>query len=155
MGWREYAERVQRGGDKRDNRDISSEAGAFVPNVPNVPAALPLDPKGLQRCRASLGSLDPERPMHGVSADRWQQLLDDAQWLAETFGAQAARNGWSAPDLFGRWPGIDAMGGIADRLNSSRSLVLSADRAAWRINGVTFTYNRGSYALPLIWEVQP
>lgn len=151
MGWRDYAERVQSGGDKRDNRDISSDAGAFVPNVPNVPAALPLDPKGLQRVRASLGGLDAGSPLHGLPADRWRQLIDDAEWLAETFGTQAARDGWSAADLFGRWPGLDGMGGIADRLSSSRSLVMSADKAVWRIGSVTFSYNRGSYDLPLIW----
>ncbi|WP_066561164.1 hypothetical protein [Croceicoccus bisphenolivorans] len=120
-----------------------------------MPGSLPLDPKGLRRCVERLSRLDPLAPLHGLSVDRWRQLLDDAEWLAETFGTQAARDGWSAADLFGRWPDVDGMGGIADRLNSSRSLVLSADRAAWRINGVTFTYNRGSYDLPLVWEVQP
>lgn len=152
MGWREYANEVQGTRHNRHIRHDSPDLGPNVPNVPNVPGCLPLDPKGLRHCLTSIGSLDPASPLHGLPADRWQQLIDDAEWLAETFGAQAARDGWSAADLFGRWPGIDGMGGIADRLGSSRSLVMSADKAVWRIGSVTFSYNRGSYALPLIWE---
>jgi len=29
---------------------------------------------------------------------------------------------------------------------------MSADKAVWRIGSVTFSYNRGSYDLPLVWE---
>lgn len=151
MGWRDYAKQVQESGDIRDDRDNRPRSEPNVPNVPNVPQPIPLNPKELRRCVGRIAELDPGYPLHGLPVDRWRQLLDDAEWLADTFGAQAAREGWTASDLFGRWPGVDGMGGIADRLNSSRSLVLTADRAAWRIGGVTFTYNRGSYVLPYLW----
>ena len=55
----------------------------------------------------------------------------------------------------GRWPGKDAWGGIADRLQGSRSLVMTADRARWRtmFGGVAEQFNRGAYPdLRPLWE---
>lgn len=155
MGWRDYAKQVQEAGHVRHDRHNSPVSAPNVPNVPNVPEALPLDPKGLRRCQAKLASLDPQTPLHGLPPDRWRQLLDDAEWLAENFGAQAARDGWSAADLFGLCVGSDGWGGLADRLQSSRSLVMSADRAVWRIGSVTFSFNRGAYLdMQSIWRLQ-
>ena len=81
----------------------------------------------------------------GLTRLRWGQLIGDADWLLDNFGEQAARDGWSALDLFGVLPGRDGWGGIADRLSASRSLVMSADRAAWRrvVNGEPETFARG------------
>lgn len=152
MGWREYAKQVQEARHVRHDRHKSPVSAPNVPNVTIVPEVLPLDPRSLRRCQAKLASLDPGTPLHGLPLDRWRQLLDDAEWLAKTFGTQAARDGWSAADLFGRWPSSDGWGGVADRLKSSRSLVMTADRAVWRMGGVTFSFNRGSYCLPLLWE---
>jgi hypothetical protein len=85
---------------------------------------------------------------------RWQTLYDDAVWLLEGFGEQAARDGWSSADLFGLWPSKPHWGGIADRLRGSRSLVMDADRASWRLFGAVERFNRGSYPeLRAFWDL--
>lgn len=155
-GWRDVARSVreQEGWDNRDDRDKmpgSEPIGAIVPNVPANPA------RTFREWSAALARLDLKSPLHGLTRSRWGHLVDDADWLLEHFGQQAAREGWSALDLFGVLPGRDAWGGIADRLRSSRSLVMSADRAAWRrvINGAPETYARGMGELVkhvLLWE---
>ena len=139
MGWREYAKQVQSPGDNRDNRDNSSAEGANVPNVPN--GSPPLDPfRAVKLCRAGLASLDPVKPLHRLTELRWRQLLGDAAWLLANFGTAAFCDGWTAGELFGLWWWDDAgrmrlkagFGGIAERLQESRSLKLTADRACWR-----------------------
>ncbi|MCP5389167.1 MAG: hypothetical protein H6915_05320 [Novosphingobium sp.] len=83
--------------------------------------------------RAHLSRLDDASPLHDYSPRRWWVLVDDACWLFNEFGAQAAFNGWSTADLFGRWPGHhDGWGGIADRLRGARDLKMGADVATWR-----------------------
>ena len=90
------------------------------------------------------------KPLHGLGGNRWRGLYNDAEWLLDHFGQQAARDGWSALDLFGVLPGRDAWGGIADRLRSSRSLVMTADLALWRrlITGSPESYARGASEVP-------
>ena len=103
--------------------------------------------------RAKFSRLNPCRTPEGWEIGRWQQLYDDAEWLLEKFGEQAARDGWSSADLFGLWTDKPHWGGIADRLRGSRSLVLTADRAHWRSWGQVERFNRGAYPdlLPF-WE---
>ena len=108
---------------------------------------------GLHQWKVRLASLDPCQPPKGWSMRRWQMIYDDAEWLLDKFGDQAARDGWSAADLFGLWPDKPGWGGIADRLRGSRSLVLTADRAHWRSWGQVEMFNRGSYPdLRPFWE---
>lgn len=95
--------------------------------------------------RDALNALDPINPLHGFDKMRWRQLVEDARWVLDKFGKQAARDGWSTADLFGLWPGVPHAGGIADRLRGSRSLVLTANRAHWRSWGQVDRFNRGSY----------
>lgn len=97
--------------------------------------------------------------MHGLPVGRWGVLVDDADWLLENFGQQAAADGWSAADLFSVMPGRDGCGGIADRLCGSRSLVMSADRAIWRrvVNGEPETFARGlgeTVRMVPLWETE-
>ena len=143
-GWRDVARSVreQEGWDNRDDRDklpCSEPIGAIVPKVPANPA------RTFREWSAALARLDLKSPMHGLPVGRWGVLVEDADWLLEHFGPQAAADGWSAADLFSVLPGRDGWGGIADRLRGSRSLVMSADRAAWRhvANGEPETYARG------------
>lgn len=110
--------------------------------------------------RARLARLEPDTPLHALAGQRWSQLLGDAHWLLNHYGPAAARDGWSALDLFGVLPGRDAWGGIADRLQSSRSLVMSADIARWRrfFTGTPESFARGAGGLPrltLLWEAVP
>lgn len=153
MSWRDVAQaavEAERCGDNRDDR-VNSPVSA--PNAPIVPI-VPANPdRSFREWRAGFRSLDPTAPVHELSPGRWRQMLDDAEWLLEHYAIQAARDGWSAADLFGLWPEKDGWGGIADRLQSSRSLVMSADRAGWRVGSVTMSFNRGSYPeLRLPWE---
>jgi hypothetical protein len=153
MGWRDKAKQVQGIGANRDDRANSPENGPIVPNVPIVP---PLDPvRALKLCDKGLAGLDPAKPMHGLDAARWRQLLDDGQWLRDSFAPAAFRNGWTIADLFGLWPNKDAWGGIADRLQGARSLVMDEDRAHWRrmFSRAPDQFNRGTYpALRPLWE---
>jgi hypothetical protein len=140
--WRKLADELREdheSGDKRDDRDDSSVGAA------------PFDPLALARgWRGNLARLAVTEPLHGVDARRWRQLLDDADWLLEHFGRQAACDGWPAADLFGVLPGRDGWGGVADRLQGSRSLVMSADRASWRrmLTGTPDGFARGGSAMP-------
>lgn len=154
MSWREFAAEVERGRNDRHIRHDRADMTANVPNVPIVLGVVPLSPPlALQCWRSELLKLDPREPQHGFSLARWRQLVDDAIWLLENYGDQAARLGWAAADLFGLRPGHDGLGGIADRLLSSRSLVMDADRAVWCKFGIRMTFNRGSYPeLRLMWE---
>lgn len=105
--------------------------------------------------RAALEALDPARPPQAMAADRWAQLLGDALWIARNYGEQAARDSWTAADLFGVQPSADGWGGVAERLRGSRSLMMTSERAGWRrlINGEPEDYVRGAQpALRPVWE---
>lgn len=153
-GWRQYAENIRQNGDAGTMGTKGTKAPvepSFVPIVPNVP---PNPARQLREWKASMERLDPCRPPDGWEMRRWQQLYDDAVWLLDKFGEQAARDGWSSADLFGLWPDKSHWGGIADRLRGSRSLVLTADRACWRSWGEVERFNRGSYPeLRPFWEL--
>ena len=113
------------------------------------------------RCRewqAHLMRLKPGEPLHGLPRARWASLLDDADYVFE-FAMNAARDGWSTLDLFGVMRGRDAWGGIACRLRSSRSLVMSSDVARWRrlINGQPESFARGlgeTVEMVPLWETE-
>ena len=124
----------------RDDRDTSP------PNAPSVPSAPLLDPvRSLRVWEAGLNSVSWDQPLHGLDRLRWREAVGDAHWLAENFAQQAARDGWSAHDMFGVMPGRDGWGGIACRLRGSRSLVMSSDVARWRrvVNGGPESFARG------------
>ena len=137
--------------------NASNTSEASVPSVPSVP---PLDPvRAFKACRAGLAGLDPLKPMHGLDAGRWRRLLDDGAWLLDGFGTTAFRDGWQLSELVGLWwhDGglIHHAGGIADRLDGSRSLKMTADRAHWRcmFSGEPMTFLRTAYPnLKPLWE---
>ncbi|MCB2051819.1 MAG: hypothetical protein KDE63_10355 [Novosphingobium sp.] len=78
---------------------------------------------------------------------RASALRHDAVWLLENFASRAFRDGWTVGELFGFWPDKPGWGGIADRLDGSRSLKMTADRAHWRcvVTGDVRQFNRGAY----------
>ncbi|KRA81626.1 hypothetical protein ASD76_13975 [Altererythrobacter sp. Root672] len=117
----------------------------------------------MKLARNHLASLDPARPMHGLSPLRWKQLFYDATWLLDGFGQAAFRDGWTVSELFGLWWSWDCdvlalkdgWGGIADRLQGSRSLKMTADRAHWRrmFSGERDQFNRTAHLdLKPLWE---
>lgn len=153
MTWRAIADHVLRNdgsGPIGTIEPIGGEEGANVPNVPIVP----LSPsQALKVWADGLKCADPRCPPDGWTPARWGRLCDDAAFILEGFGAQAARDGWSTADLFGLWPNKPHWGGVADRLQGCRALVLTADRAHWRALGVVDRFNRGSYPdLRPFWE---
>jgi hypothetical protein len=58
--------------------------------------------------RKALAALDACQP-RGVPMGRWQTLFDCSVWLFNTFGEQAARDGFSTGDLFEYVRGIRAL----------------------------------------------
>ena len=79
----------------------------------------------------ALARIDASRPPGGFDPDRWHQLLTDARWLCRYHGPAAAALGWTASDLFGlALP--NGIGGLADRLEGVRNLVLTDRIAHWR-----------------------
>src|SRR5687768_11072486 len=129
MTWRQYAERVRRENDTGDNRDDRDKSPPIGPNDPIGP---PLDPvRAMKLWRTSLASVDPRQPPAGFEPKRWAQICDDAGFILHGFAEQAARDGWSAGEMFGLLLGHDGWGGIVSRLRGSRSLVMTADRASW------------------------
>jgi hypothetical protein len=151
--WRTLADTLGHGEDAGDNRDNRDNNPKIRPNGPNVPI-VPANPdRVLREWKAAFGQLDPCQPPEGWDMRRWQQLYDDAEWLLDKFGDQAARDGWGTGDLWGLWPDKPGWGGIADRLRGSRSLVLTADRAHWRSWGEVERFNKGAYPdLRPFWE---
>lgn len=156
-GWRALADKAlgkSETENTRDDRNTSPDFGPFVPSVPSVP---PLDPvRALKSWRSGLVSVSWDNPPAGVEVGRWRGILGDAHWLLDHFGMQAARDGWSGYDLFGRC-GRDGWGGIADRLRSSRSLVMGGEVATWRrlVNNEPETFPRGfglRSGFSLLWE---
>jgi hypothetical protein len=153
-GWRALADKALGKGESENTRDNRNESPPSVPSVPSVP---PLDPvRALKAWRSGLESLSWDKPLHGLEVGRWRGLLGDAHWLLDHFGGQAARDGWSAADLFGVC-GVEGFGGVAERLRSSRSLVMGADLATWRrvVNGTPESFARGigkQAGFTLLWE---
>lgn len=151
MTWRAIADRVLREDDAGTIEPIGPIGAANVPNVPNVP----LSPsRAIKAWTEGVGRVDPLSRPSGWQAVQWRRLCDDAAFILEGFGMQAARDGWSSADLFGLWPDKPNWGGVADRLCGCRALVLTADRAHWQSFGVVERFNRGSYPdLRPFWEI--
>lgn len=153
--WRAMADDALQGGDKRDNRanrsDSGAETGASVPSVPSVPAPL----STLKEWRIALAALDPCQPREGFDINRWQRLYDCAVWWFDSFGRQAAIDGWTTGDVFGLLPQVAGGGGLVDRLGNHRGLVMTADEARWRYLGeVPQLFRRGSFPdLEAFWEI--
>lgn len=79
----------------------------------------------------ALASLDASRAPIGIDPDHWRALLADAVWLCDRHGLAAHRLGWDASALFGIGP-RPGWGGLADRLEGCRHLILTDRIAHWR-----------------------
>lgn len=148
--WRDLASKMQDEGgrDNRDNGDNSPPQLAIVPNVPIVSVG------GPSAWLSALNAVDVRKPVPGLSAERWRQLVDDARWLAEKHGKAALALGWGASDLFGLDPIWDGWGGLADRLEGARTLKLTENLAQWQeLENVGWLWRETLTAKPLLWEV--
>ncbi|MFC4293555.1 hypothetical protein ACFO0A_00625 [Novosphingobium tardum] len=111
----------------------------------------------MRNWRVALDALSFRAPLHGLELPRWRQVLGDAHWLLDHYADRAARDGWTGGDLFGLLPEHDGWGGVADRLRSSRSLVMTADTARWRrlITDTPDQYSRGELpGIKPLWETR-
>ncbi|MGD9664939.1 MAG: hypothetical protein AB7U34_07015 [Novosphingobium sp.] len=107
-----------------------------------------------RECLEQIANLDWSTPIPGYDTARVSALRHDAVWLLENFASRAFRDGWAVGELFGLWPDKPGWGGIADRLDGSRSLKMTADRAHWRcaVTGEARQFNRGAYGdLRVFW----
>lgn len=160
MSWRDLARQLRsdKGGeDIRDNRDKMAGWCTNVPNLPIVPVALPR-PAPAPRNRpagwaAALAEINPEQPPNGFPLGWWRTLHSDCLWLCGHHAEAAASLGWSAGDLFGvaERPG---WGGLADRLEGARCVVLIETIGTWRGDGLAGRLWRQTLpAMPPIWEI--
>lgn len=103
--------------------------------------------------REALARLDAETPPHGFTPERWRQLLDDARWLADRHGGNAAALGWTASDLFGLDPALNGWGGLADRLQGARNVTLCAAIARWQGNDLQgWLWRKTLKPIQAIWD---
>jgi hypothetical protein len=153
-GWRQFADNIRRSDDAAGEGSRSPEDRTIVPFVPIVPQPPSLNPTAvLRKWHEQLSPVDPCRAPPGWSGENWRTLIEDAHWLYESFASHAVRDGWTAADLFGLWPSKPHWGGVADRLQGSRSLVMMRDRARWSRWGQAERFCRGAYpGLRPLWE---
>lgn len=78
-----------------------------------------------------LADMDACLPIEGYDPERWKQVLEDARWFAGKHGMAASALGWTASDLFG-FDGRDGWGGVVDRLEGARRIILSDTVARWK-----------------------
>lgn len=103
----------------------------------------------------ALAHIDATCPPAGYNADLWRCLLADARWLCERHGRAAAALGWTASDLFGFDP-LPGWGGLADRLEGARKLVLTDRIAHWRSEDCEgWLWRQTLTAKPVIWDAKP
>ena len=104
--------------------------------------------------------LKSREPRLGMSPLHWSQFVRDARRFLQEWGAEAARLGWSAEDLFGVHPlapeaRYDVMG-IVPLIRGNEVIAISEHRATIRVSGgVLLTYyryrpNTGAVA---VWEL--
>jgi hypothetical protein len=103
---------------------------------------------------AALAAINANRAPASYDPDRWRDLLTNARWLCHYHGPAAAALGWTASDLFGIGP-ASGWGGLADRLEGARNLVLTDRIAHWRGPDIDGRLWRESMRLPMppIWEI--
>ena len=106
--------------------------------------------------------LDMASPPRGLDQRRWRTLIDDGGRFLDQWGAEAARLGWSALDVFGVHPvapnaRYDAMG-LVLLINGGEVISIKSDRATIRArgSGSLLTYlRRPSAGGVALWELSP
>jgi hypothetical protein len=78
-------------------------------------------------------------PPAGLTDDRWGQILDDADYVAQSWGRAAAQAGWTLPELFGCSPRF------ARRLDRDGVAVLLENRTITSVDqqGITIANKDG------------
>lgn len=108
----------------------------------------------LREWHAHLSRLNLDSPPTGIVSGNWVMLCDDSWLLYENFSRVALEAGWTAQSLFGVNTEDPPAGGLAQILQSSRSVVFDGPRAKVRCWGVTLDRNATWAAdCPLIWDL--
>ena len=80
--------------------------------------------------------LELAKPPTGFDARRWRTLIDDGGKFLDRWGAEAARLGWSALDVFGAHPVAPAVrydaAGLVQLISGGEVIAVRADRATIR-----------------------
>lgn len=94
-----------------------------------------------------------------IERNRWGQLVLDCWWLYETHASRLVHEGWSLSDLWGLFVNLPGGGGLADRLQSARNVLLDGDQAMWSRSGIKHLAHRGACdghernGMRLVWEL--
>ena len=137
--------------DPEPGQTLAALAGLadVTPQTEKSPAPDRQDPSAWT---VALAALDASRSPTGFDPDRWRYLLTDARWLCRYHGPAAAALGWTASDLFGlALP--NGIGGLVDRLDGVRNLVLTDRIAHWRgadLEG--WLWRESMRPMPTLWE---
>jgi hypothetical protein len=99
-------------------------------------------------------------PRLGMSPLHWSQFVRDARRFLAEWGAEAARLGWSAEDLFGVHPlapeaRYDVMG-IVPLIRGNEVVAISEQRATIRVSGgglLTYYRYRPNSGAVAMWEL--
>lgn len=162
------------GGNLTDNSDNRA-------NSPALPSLSPDDEAVALQERAAIiaegsgapygwaeafASLDRAQPVAGYSLGQWRQLIDDGGRFLDEWGAEAARLGWRAVDVFGivRSLGTDLRprdevgqrSGLVPLITGGRVTSIGPDRATITMpTGTASTYylRRPVPGAVAIWEI--
>lgn len=97
--------------------------------------------------REGFASFSVQAPPVGYPEHRWKQGIEDSRSFLVRWGAEAARLGWSATDLFGAspiapWPRVGMLG-LIPLLNGDPVVALSAGAAVIESrSGARLSYQR-------------
>lgn len=146
-------------GTTQNDIDLHEEAGRSDVDAFEERAAIVEDGAGVPRIWAeALARLDLAARPQGEPDDRWRQLMDDAGRFLDRWGADAARLGWSAIDVFGT--GVDRSevdahpGGLVPLIRGGFVESIARDRATIRMpsGGVVVYLRRPCAGSSSEWE---
>jgi hypothetical protein len=136
-------------GDRKGK--YSPLVGACVPSAPTATSDFWLgkisDLDAPAEWHAVLEELERREPVDGFGAERWADLVSDAESFLSRWGGVAYSLGWTSLDLFGVHPiapagRFDVMG-LIPMLNRAEVLALTRQTATMRRpSGAVLTYRR-------------
>jgi hypothetical protein len=130
--------------DPATDRAVAGETGRVVP----------------AEWAKQIALLKSNEPKLGMSPLHWAQFVRDARRFLAEWGAEAARLGWSAEDIFGVHPlapeaRYDVMG-IVPLIRGNEVVAISEQRATIRTPGgghMTYYRHRPNSGAVAVWEL--
>jgi hypothetical protein len=143
---------------EHDDKDVT--ASAALDAAPG-PAAAGETGRGVPaKWTKRIALLKSGEPRLGMSPLNWSQFVRDARRFLAEWGAEAARLGWSAEDVFGVHPlapeaRYDVMG-IVPLIRGNEVVAISEQRATIRTPGgglMTYYRGRSNNGSVSVWEL--